>query len=212
MIIHDMPQGSPEWFRVRIGIPTASQAHRIVTPTGKLSKSSRTYAFRLVAETLLGHSLEAQEETEWMERGRMLESEAVGLYEFHTDVETRKVGFVTTDSGRIGASPDRLLIGQNGAVEIKCPAPQTHIGYMIDGFGLDYIPQVQCQMLVGEFDFVDRVAYHPELPPVIQRTYRDAEYIATLGAALTEFADMLERMLERVRASGYFAERAAVDA
>ena len=38
MIVLDHDQGSIEWIEARLGIPTASEFSRIITPTGKLSK------------------------------------------------------------------------------------------------------------------------------------------------------------------------------
>ena len=214
MIHHDVDQGSTEWLKLRIGIPTASNFHKIVTPTGKLSKQSRHYAFFLVAEKLLNQSLESLQGLEWIERGKELEPAAVKMFEFERDVETRPCGFITTDDMRMGCSPDRL-VGTNGALELKCPAPQTHVAYMLDGFGDDYVPQVQGQLLIGEFAYVDRYSYHPELPPVLVRTHRDEAFISTLSGALEQFCGELDEMHRRVMLTGLFAEkrqmRAAID-
>lgn len=205
--IHDVEQGSGDWFALRIGIPTASNFHKIVTPTGKFSKQSRGYAFYLLAEKLLNQSLESLSNLEWIARGKELEPQAVKMYEFQYDVATRPVGFVTTDDGRMGATPDRLLIGRAAALEVKCPAPQTHVAYMIDGFGADYIPQAQGQLYVGELEFVDRYSFHPQMPPVLHRTPRDEPYIRTLAAALDEFCNMLAEMIEHARSLGHYGER-----
>ena len=203
-------QGTTEWFALRMGIPTASNFHKIVTPTGKLSAQSRGYAIYLVTERLLNRSLDSLQHLEWVERGKELEPEAVRMYEFENEVSTQKVGFVTTDDGRIGASPDRLIVGQPAGLEVKCPAPHTHVEYMVDGFGKDYIPQVQGQMLVGDFEYVDRYSFHPEMPPVRQRTYRNEPFIKLLRDSLDAFCQQKDEMLEQVKARGYFAERAQV--
>lgn len=208
-IIHNVAQGSTEWLKLRLGIPTASEFHRIVTPGGKLSAQSRAYAFWLVAEELLQESLYSIQSLEWVARGKELEPEAVRMYEFEQNVRTDPVGFITSDDGRLGCSPDRLVVWNDAgaaAVEIKCPAPHTHIGYWIDGFGADYIPQVQGQILIAELDYVDRYSYHPQLPPALVRTERDEKYIAILEPALREFLFMRDEMLAKVRASGYFEE------
>ena len=211
MKIHHVTQGSPEWTALRIGIPTASAFDKIITPAkGQLSKSSRPYAFLLVAEQLLGRTLDSLEGLEWIERGKELEPQAVRMYEFAEDCETAPVGFITSDDGRMGASPDRLIVGARAGLEIKCPAPQTHLGYMIDGFGDAYKTQVQGQMLIGDFDYVDRFSFHPELPPYRERTHRDEPFIALMRSALNEFCDMKDAMLDRVRASGFFEERERV--
>jgi hypothetical protein len=207
MIIHDMPQGGLEWLEARLGIPTSSNFEKIVTPTGKLSTQSRAYAHYLVTEVLLQRQLDNIDNLEWIARGKEMEPQAVKMYEFQQECETRAVGFISTDDGMVGCSPDRLVLGASGGVEIKCPAPHTHVGYMVDGRGDKYKPQTQGQMLVAEFDFVDFWSYHPELPPVLERTYRDEQYIATLSKALNQFNDMRLEMLEKVRAKGFIAER-----
>ena len=212
MIEHNVAQGSYEWLQLRLGIPTASEFDKILTPkTLKVSSQARGYAYRLVAEKLLGRPIENLSNLPWIERGKELEAQAVKSYEFDTDFETRAVGFITTDDGRIGASPDRLLIGVNGAVEIKCPAPATHIGYLLDGFGTDYILQAQGQMLVGGFDFIDRYSYHPELPPFRERTTRDETIIDALRNALRDFSEMIDGMLIIARATGFFDARPVAD-
>jgi hypothetical protein len=207
---YTVEQGSADWYKLRLGIPTASQFHRIATSTGKLSKQARNYAFFLVAERLLNECLEPELRAEWMERGRELEPQAMMLYEFENDVQTGPGGFVTNDAGTIGASPDRLIGSGHAALELKCPAPQTHVKYMLEGPGEDYKPQVQGQLLIGEFHYVDFYSYHPAMPPVFVRTYRDEKYIEILKSALDEFVDMKEDMLEKARTRGLFAERARV--
>ena len=211
MKIHRVEQGTPEWLALRLGIPTASEFHKILTPKkGQLSSQTRGYAFRLVTERLLNRSLDSIEGLQWVERGKELEPEAVRMYEFENEVQTEPVGFITTDDGLIGASPDRLIIGQPAGLEIKCPAPQTHIEYMVDGFGADYRVQVQGQMLVGGFEWVDRYSFHPEMPPVKQRTERDEPFISLLEEALAEFNAMVAKMLEEVKERGFFRERARI--
>jgi len=211
MKITECEQGTEAWLAARLGIPTASQFHRIITAAkGDLSKQARKYAHELVAEILLGAPLEsAIGNLDWVARGKRLEPHAVQQYEFSNDMETRAVGFVTNDSGTLGCSPDRLIVGQRAGLEIKCPAPATHVGYLIDGPGEDYRQQVMGQIAIAELSFVDFYAYHPELPPVQIRTYRDDAYIAKMEAALREFLGMRDDMLATVRKSGIFEELAA---
>lgn len=201
MKVYHVAQGSPEWAALRLGIPTASEFAKIVTPTGKLSEQSRKYAHLLVAERLLGRPLVALDELEWIARGKELEPEAARLYEFDREMDTEPVGFITTDSGLIGASPDRL-VGEAGLLEIKVPAPQTHVGYVLEGFAKLYKPQVQGQLYVTGREWTDWMSYHPELPPIIERVYRDEAYIALLAEALECFCDTLDKMRERARSSG----------
>lgn len=208
MIHHDVEQGSGDWMRLRMGIPTASEFHKIITPkTRELSKQAKGYAYWLAAERLLGRPLESLVSTEWMERGRELEPAAVRLYEFEREITTLRCGFLTTDDGRIGASPDRLIEGHAAAVEIKCPSPQVHLLYMREGFGEEYITQAQGQILVGELDWCDRYAYHPDMPPAATRTYRDEAFLTALRAALDQFCDLVDEIERWGRSTGFFAER-----
>jgi hypothetical protein len=209
--IIDCEQGSSEWLKLRLGIPTASEFHKIITPTkGDLSKQARSYAYQLVAETLLGEPLESSlGNIDWIVRGKLLEPEAVRHYEFTTDTETRAVGFITTDCGRIGCSPDRLIVGTRGGLEIKAPLPATHVGYLVDGMGDSYRCQVQGQMAVAELAYVDFLSYHPGLPPVLIRTHRDEPYITKMRAALAEFLAMRDEMLATAKATGFFDAMAA---
>jgi hypothetical protein len=208
MIIHDeYDQYSEAWYQAHVGIPTASQFHRIITPArGELSKQARNYAFFLAAEQLLNQSLMPAMEVEWMMRGKALEPEAVKHYEFTHDVHCRTVGFVTTDDGLVGASPDRL-VGDVGALEVKCPAPHVHLAYSCDGPGDDYRAQVQGQIWVCELEWVDFYSWHPQMPDHCHRWMRDDAYIAKLAHAIEQFLDMKNGILERCRASGYFERR-----
>ncbi len=204
-------QGSDEWRRLRLGIPTSSCFDKIVTPTGRMSiakdgkgfsQMARKYAHQLVAETLLGRPLDDDlDGLRWITRGKDLEPDAAKLYELMHGVRTLPVGFITNDAGTVGCSPDRLIEGLHAGLEIKCPAPNTHVGYMIDGFE-DYAAQIQGQLYIAEFEWVDRMAFHPELAPVIVRTYRNEPFIKGLAEALDAFLAMKADMLAQARAAG----------
>lgn len=180
MIIHDLDQGSPEWFAVRLGIPTASCFDKLITPTGKESTQREAYENQLVAEILTGKPVNDFEGNEWTQRGNELESDAAAFYALQRDIEPVKVGFITNDAGVFGCSPDRL-IGDDGLLEIKCPAPHTHVKYMLDrSIDRKYYPQLQGQLLVTGRKWVDIISYHPEMQPVIIRVERDETFLSDL--------------------------------
>lgn len=209
MKIIDCEQGSGDWFFARLGIPTASCFHQIVTPAKcELSTQSRKYAYRLICEKLLNSPTETVEGQRWMERGQDLEPMAVKQYEFAQDVETYPVGFITTDDGLIGASPDRLIKNAARGLEIKCPSPPVHLGYLLDETPIEYKPQVQGQLYVAELDRADLYSYHPRMPAALLRTGRDEEYIKKLAAALAEFNEKLFAWTERARSLGVFQAHA----
>jgi hypothetical protein len=200
MKIHDVAQRSPEWHALRLGKPTASEFHKIITPkTGKLSAQARKFACRLIAERLLNEPLDLLDGIEAVERGKAMEPDAVAQYEFVEEIETQPVGFVTTDDGLVGASPDRMIVGAPAGLEVKCPLLPTHIGYWLDGPGDEYRPQVQGQLWVAEFEWLDFYSYHPQMEPVRLRTQRDDAYIKLIEQALRDFNDMLHDMYERAR-------------
>jgi len=208
MIIHDVNQSSPEWFKVRAGIPTASEFHRIITPKREtLAEGRWTYAFELASERLLGESKQSLDGLQWIERGKFLEADAVSHYEFTRGRKTAKVGFITPDHGRYGCSPDRLIVGSDGdplgALELKCPSPPKHIGYFVNGPGDDYRCQVQGSLLVTGFEFWDFQSYHPQLPEVLIRFTRDEPFIRKMQSALDQFCEELDDIVEKIKAAGY---------
>lgn len=198
MIVHNVQQGTPEWFKVRSGIPTASCFDKIITgKTMKPSSQAEGYMAFLIAETLLGRPLDKFESKPyWMERGQILEQEAADMYAFMRDVTVDKAGFITTDDAIAGCSVDRF-VGDDGILEIKCPAPWTHAENLIaDGPDPDYHQQRQGQLWITGRKWVDFMSFHPEMPPAIHRVERDDEYIAALAAAVTNFNQTMQQKLK----------------
>jgi hypothetical protein len=204
MKIIDCLQGTPEWLAARLGRPTASEFHQVITAVkGDLSKSARKYAHQLVAETLLGRPLEKPPGTPWaMARGTELEPFARAQYAKDNKVEVRTVGFVTTDDGKVGASPDGLIVGTPGGLEIKCLLDAAHVGVWTDGPGDDFKQQVQGNLAVNELEYWDLYVWHPVLTPIKIRTYRDEPYILKMGMALAEFLVMRDEILAKVKGAG----------
>ena len=156
----------------------------------KPSAQAEGYMHKLLAEWYFGAPLEdpeTQYQSAWMERGQALEDQAVKSYEFETGREAEKVGFISTDDGMIGCSPDRL-VGDDGILEIKCPSPAIHMGYMLKrSVDSDYWAQIQGQMLIAGRAWVDIESYCPPFPTVIIRVPRDDQYASLLVVQLAEF-------------------------
>lgn len=201
-ILVDCEQGSVEWMAARLGVPSASQFHRIVTPKKvELSAQSDEYAGELLAAWALGVPA-GKDAADFMEHGKACEPSAIADYEIRLGVEVERVGFILEDGGRYGCSPDGL-VGNTGGVEIKSPAAHTHIGYLLDAdLSGKYRCQVQGALLVTERDWWDWMAFHPSLPPVMLRFGRDEKFIAALKVALDQFAEVLERGKEILREKG----------
>ena len=152
-IVHDVEQGSDAWRKLRAGVPSASCFDKIITSTGAESKQRAGYAKTLAAELYSGSPLDdAWTGNKWTERGKELEDEAVRWYEFDQDVKTERVGFVTTDDGSAGCSPDRF-VGTHGLLEIKCLKSENHVDAIMyfrkhGAPPTDYIQQTQGQLMV----------------------------------------------------------------
>lgn len=199
MILHTVTQGSPEWHTLRAGIPTASCFDKILTPGGEPSKQAEAYLYKLVAERLIGRPIDTFNGG-WMDRGTAFEAEAVAYYEAQRDMDTERIGFVTNDASTVGASPDRF-VGDRGLLEVKVPAPHTHVGYLLSRkVEKDHRVQVQGQLWVAEREWCDVLAYSPDgLPPIIIRVERDEEYIRKLAAVVGEFSARVEQTVARLR-------------
>lgn len=193
MIIHDVQQGTTAWEALRLGIPTASEFHRIVTPSGAKSKSAEMYRLELLAERLTGRT-EDSFSSGWMERGKELEAEAASFYELQLGADLQKIGFITNDAGAVGASPDRFA-GERGQVEIKVCKPAVHVGYLLQDSAAyaDHKVQIQGQLWISGRDWNDLVPYNPHLPFVIHRIERDEKFIAKMAELIEEFSIELER-------------------
>jgi len=188
MIIHDVEQGTEAWHNLRAGIPTASEFSKLVTSTGKVSKSMSEYAMVLAAEKFAGKMVDGFTGNMYTERGKELEDEARADYEMTMQQPVVEVGIVTNDLIQYAASPDGM-VGENGMVEFKCKIAKEHIKTILyfEKHGkapTDYIAQTQGQMFVCERDWVDLMFYHPELPNLIIRQTPNPVFIETLKAQL----------------------------
>ncbi|HEX3520799.1 MAG TPA: YqaJ viral recombinase family protein [Stellaceae bacterium] len=206
MKFYPVDQGSVSWYEARLGIPTASNFHRIVTPGGQPSKQADVYMYKLICERLL-HETQDDEIgfVRWVARGKEMEPAAVSHFQFVNDVQLEPGGFVTTDDGRIGASPDRLFKGHHEALEVKVPAPHTHMGYLLDGLGDDHLIQLQGQILAGGFEGVHFVSWHAQMPFFHRVVLPDRGFQAVLASRLNAFCDLLDIKTERARALGAYA-------
>lgn len=210
MIEHQHEQYSDEWYRDRIGIPSASQFHNIITPLGVATRGDRRkrYMYRLVAERLLQQSMDDFAGSYWMKRGKGLEDEATQAFMTHMGIDKgwrlEKIGFCTSDDGKIGCSPDRVL--RKGkvseGVEIKCPAPWTQVEYLLEGVYGNFKPQVQGHMMICDFKCMHMFSYHPLMPPVHVRTLRDNDYIERLAKELFFFCNEVDICYERAKRIG----------
>lgn len=199
MKIIDCEQGSLLWTQLRCGVITASEFDNLVTPEFKPRKGQmvETYLNRKVAEIWQGYPLPSFSSPE-MEMGSVLESEAIPWMEFEFSEKIDRVGFITTDDGRIGCSPDGL-IGDNLGVEIKCPAAHTHVGYLRDGeVPPAYLSQCHGGMFVTGRPFWKFVSYRRGFPELVKVIERDEKIQAVLAEVLAGFVARIDEAIARL--------------
>jgi putative phage-type endonuclease len=196
-IYEDLVQGTESWGEVRKGVATASNADRIITPAkGELSKSAHDYACEILAAQMLPATwwyATDDYQSEAMAHGTNTEAEARAYFELETGKSVRQVGFIATDCGRAGCSPDGL-VGEDELLELKCPQLKAQIKYLLDGKLPDaYNPQVHWQLVVTGFKACHFLSYAQGLPPLLLRVEPD-EYTEKVRAAMQKFFELLAEL------------------
>ena len=197
MIISPHEQGTDAWLAARLGKPSASCFSKLITMTGKPSASADAYINQLLGERLTGKS-EPHYTSEAMILGTEREPEARADYEFITGNKVDQFGFILDDSQSYGCSPDGL-IGDDGGLEVKCPAQTTQAGYWRDKQSgvKKYYQQIQGCMWVTGRKWWDFFSYHPDMPHVLVRVKRDQEYIDKLSEQVLLATSTIETEMEK---------------
>lgn len=193
-------QNSPEWHTVKIGVPSASNFHKILSPKGKVSDQRKKYMYELAGEIISKRSSENY--VSWrMEKAKEMEAESRMVYEMRNEVDVRQVGFVFKDERRMyGCSPDGL-IDPNGGFETKDANFSIQIERLLAGEMVDeHIPQVQGCLLACEREWWDFQSYCNGLEPLTIRNYRDEKYIKTLSEELERFCFELAGVIKKLKA------------
>ena len=198
MRVINVEQRSPEWFEARLGVPTSSNFSKIITMTGKPSTQSKNYMYKLAGEKV-SKVIEDSYQNAAMARGIELEDEARQMYQIVSSNAVEEVGFCITEGDMIcGASPDGLM-GDDGLIEIKCPAVHTHVGYLMDNkLPSEYFQQVQGQLLVTGRKYCDFVSYFPGIKPLIIKVERDEDFLKLLKVELTMFCGKLNMVIKQL--------------
>lgn len=200
MKIHDFKQHSPEWNTVRLGKVTASEADSLVSPEGKIrtGEGPKAYLCRKVCEKILGYAQETGG-TFQMDQGTIAETVALPWYAFTFDRDIRRVGFCESFDGRFGCSPD-ALVGEDGGVEIKHPAPPLHLRYLIEGVvPKDYVIQVQFCLWVTGRRWWDFVSFSRQFNPLVVRVEKDPKLQDAISEALAQFADKFDAVYTKIK-------------
>ena len=194
-------QGSSVWHQARLGCITASRIAEVVARTKSGYGAARqAYMRQLLAERLTGLVAEVYINAA-MRWGTDMEPDAVAAYEEATGVATELVGFLSHPAiAYAGASPDRL-VGDEGLLEVKCPASATHIDTLLSGEVPErYVLQMQWQMACSGRAWCDFVSFDPRMPEdyafFVTRVRRDEECIAWLEDETRRFIGEIEQRLD----------------
>lgn len=203
--IHNVEQGSPEWFDLRKEYPlTASNAQAI----GNNGKGLESLCWEKLSEKYSSGTKDSFS-TKDTERGTELEPQARELYQLETGNEVQIVGFVTDDKiSKIGgASPDSL-VNKDGLLEIKCFADCKHFKAIVEQkktgkFDIEsqYVWQMQMQMMFMGRKWVDFLAYNPNYPQslLIQRVLPDKEMQAKIKEGLKKGEQIISDIEENLK-------------
>lgn len=196
-----MEQRSEAWFRARAGRLTASNFHRVLTPSGKDSSQWRELAIEMCCSRIRPDEIQ-WEGNRHTDRGEELEPEAREEFSRIMGLDVEQVGFIVQDNELVGCSPDGMIKinGQYAAgVELKCPLSKNHAIYLLNGVLPDaYKAQVHGSMIVTGLPYWYFMSYCRRLKPLILRVERDS-YTDTLQDALERFiiyyADVYKRIM-----------------
>ena len=209
-------QGTELWKQYRSAMCTAS---RFADARAKLSKASKNgkagdpagsaldYAWSIAIERVAGVSIDESFVTWQMKRGTSLEPHARLAYELETGNLASEAGICVSDCGRFAYSSDGLC-GEDGMIEIKCPASPQKIGAIWsnpEGAADEYIDQIYGGLWLTGRKWCDFIMYCPWLESVgkdlfIKRIYRDEEYIASLESDLMDFSVLVDLYEQTLRA------------
>lgn len=188
--VHQVEQGTSEWFQLRIQYPlTASNAQAI----GNQGAGLETLCWNKLAEKY-SQAPKEQFSNIHLERGKELEPLAIEMYELETGNKVEKIGFVTNESisKKGGASPDGA-VDEDGLTEVKAFDDVKHFKMIVEkkktgSFKIEsqYVWQMQQQLLFTQRKWCDFIAYNPNFPEslLIQRVYPDPEMQEKIKAGL----------------------------
>lgn len=214
MIHHAHEQGSPEWLAVRKGCITGSRFKDARDCTAKGLPSAKMLAYAMdTARERCGGSVQQKFQNAAMRMGTEQEPEARMAYEAKTGYLVQEVGFITTDDGLFGLSPDGL-IDDDGVLEVKTMvSSDTLFTAVADGDLSAYLDQCNGYLWLLGRQWVDLVLWSPDLEAfglamTIHRITRDESKIEELEADLMKFAALVGKYEQSLRSAALKAKHA----
>jgi hypothetical protein len=201
-------QRSAAWYAARVGKLTASRAGDMLAAikTGEAA-ARRDLRLQLVCERLTGVSLDDGYINKEMQRGIDKEPEARAAYEALTGQLVLPCGFLAHPELATGGSPDGVIDGFTGLVEIKCPKAATHLGYLrARTVPKEYQAQITHLLWLTGAAWCDFVSWDDRFPAALQvsitRLTRASVDLKAYELLVRLFLAEVDREVEAVAALG----------
>lgn len=208
-----------EFHRNRSGLFTASEIHKLMTPslTVAKNKTSRDYIFEKAYEKLTGQNPKLETFAKAMEWGNTYEPFAIRAYEELTNNVVSFHGedqkFLKHKKLPIGAYPDGVVL-ENIPLECKCPAngaehfKNISCGKDVDKFKklrFEYYIQVQTQIMLSEVEFGHFFTFRPNID-IRFSTYhlivpRCQEVITLIEETVKDASEQMDEIMETITLS-----------
>lgn len=154
----------------------------------ELAGSHESYMNELIAHTIYfdPNFFTERPKNAAMEEGMRREPKSRRWYAMDSDIAVEEVGGCETDDGKFWCSPDGL-VGEDGVLELKNPAPETQVKYLREGvLPSDYLMQCHGHLLITGRKWCDFVSYVPMYPTFKVRVVPDITTVK-LAVALELF-------------------------
>ena len=200
ILVEDVIQGTPEWKKLKAGVISASNLHKIISAVnGEYSKSADKYVIKLISERITGEIDDVYTDANML-RGVEMEVEARDWYRLTQSEPVRQVGFVFRDESRlVGCSPDGLM--EDRGFETKCVIGSTMVSYLLgdeQSVVNEYKQQVQGGMWITGLSLWDLLIYHPSFDPLLITVKRDDDYCRKIemvvARTLKDMNDKIKRL------------------
>lgn len=197
-------QRTAEWYQARLGFLSASRFREATSflKNGAETAERASCKADIARERKTGVREDIYVDRN-MQRGIDLEEPALNFYSEVVGVDVQTTGFVRHPTiDWLGCSPDGL-VGNDGLIEIKVPKQSTYWSWILAGeIPAKHIAQLTCQLAVTGRQWVDFVAFCPEMPEgqqlFVRRMHRDERVIAQAEQDAIQFLSEVQEQLDRL--------------
>lgn len=201
-----MQQGTQEWHNIRAGKITGTIAETLCvkgTFEFGLGAGAITAAEKVAMERLSGKPMATTGfKSSTMTRGNEYETLARRKFELQEFVKVKQIGFIESDCGTYGCSPDGL-IGEDEMTEIKCfTLPNLHFDLLMNkpSKHID-MHQIKFGLFTSERKVLKFVSYYPEyeqMPLIVRKFYADEAQNKIYSERIKVFNQYVEKLMNEM--------------